>query len=211
MTPTPNITDFLSSDHISERTRAILQQRATPVPEDYAPGQLSPESFRILRSVTNDLLPQETVLGTQALDLAARIDMSLAGKRDGWRYAELPSDIQAWEAGLLTIADLAFTQHGSSYPDLTPEQRGTLLDDVTKGLAGIDQANRLTAPQMKLWTSDLRAETVACFMSHPAVQCALGISSSMTGGDNVFQGFANVTPDSKEAFEPEAIVAEARV
>ncbi|MBS1103246.1 gluconate 2-dehydrogenase subunit 3 family protein, partial [Gluconobacter sp. Dm-62] len=138
------------------------------------------------------------------INMTARIDTALSGPRDGWRFADLPPDAEAWEAALLTLDDVTFEQHGLRFIHLAPDLRGTLLDALMDGQIGLERDGRLTAPQMKRWAEDLRGEVVDCVMSDPRIQQALGISSSLTGGDTVFQGFTNVGPDSHEDFEPNA-------
>jgi len=207
MTSSTNSPDFLQSDHVSGRTRAILTSRLAVL---RGPEHLSERAFSILRVVCDDLLPHHTIPGTEQVDLAALVDWALGSRRDGWRYADLPSDREAYEAGLLTLDDLAADRSQQGYAGLAPEERGHVLDSVTEDGMGLEREGRLTAAQMTLWMADLRADVVTAYLSHPSVQQALGISAVMTGGDGVFQGFSQVGPDQKEPFEPAGMVEEVR-
>ncbi|MBF0849868.1 gluconate 2-dehydrogenase subunit 3 family protein [Gluconobacter sp. R75690] len=203
MSPPPDRPEILDSDHLSARTREILKSRLS-APETQ-PRTLSLQAYAVLDALLPVLLPIDEILpsGTD-INVTARIDAALSGPRDGWRFADLPPDAQAWEAALLTLDDVTFEQNGLRFIHLAPDLRGTLLDALMAGQIGLEREDRLTAPQMKRWAGDLRGEVVDCVMSDPRMQQALGISSSLTGGDTVFQGFTEVGPDSREDFEPKA-------
>lgn len=203
MSPPPDRPEILDSDHLSARTREILTSRlSVSAPQ---PRTLSLQAYAVLDALLPVLLPLDEILppGIE-INMTARIDAALSGPRDGWRFADLPPDAEAWEAALLTLDDVTFAQHGLRFIHLAQNLRGTLLDALMAGQIGLDREGRLTAPQMKRWAGDLRGEVVDCVMSDPRIQQALGISSSLTGGDTVFQGFTNVGPDSREDFEPKA-------
>lgn len=203
MSPPPDRPETLDSDHLSARTRAILTSRLS-APETQ-PRTLSLQAYAVLDALLPVLLPLDEILppGTD-INMTARIDAALSGPRDGWRFANLPPDAEAWEAALLTLDDVAAEQHGIRFIHLAPDLRGALLDAMMTGQLGLDRDGRLSIPQMARWAGDLRGEVVDCVMSDPRVQQALGISSSLTGGDTVFQGFTEVGPDSREDFEPKA-------
>ncbi|MCP1273944.1 gluconate 2-dehydrogenase subunit 3 family protein [Gluconobacter albidus] len=201
MSHPPDRPEILDSDHLSARTREILTSRLS-IPGTQ-PRTLSLQAYAVLDALLPILLPLDEILplGTDT-NMTARIDAALSGPRDGWRFADLPPDAEAWESALLTLDDVAADQHGLRFIHLAPGLRGPLLDAVMDGQIGLDREGRLTASQMKRWSGDLRGEVVDCVMSDPRIQQALGISSSLTGGDTVFQGFTNVGPDSREDFEP---------
>ncbi|MFT8989917.1 MAG: gluconate 2-dehydrogenase subunit 3 family protein [Gluconobacter albidus] len=203
MSHPPDRPEILDSDHLSARTREILTSRLS-IPGTQ-PRTLSLQAYAVLDALLPILLPLDEILplGTDT-NMTARIDAALSGPRDGWRFADLPPDAEAWESALRTLDDVAADQHGLRFIHLAPDLRGTLLDAVMDGQIGLDREDRLTASQMKRWSGDLRGEVVDCVMSDPRIQQALGISSSLTGGDTVFQGFTNVGPDSRENFEPKA-------
>ncbi|EHH67737.1 gluconate 2-dehydrogenase subunit 3 family protein [Gluconobacter morbifer] len=201
MTTPPESPAFLTSDHISHRTRNILLSRMEQETLS-RPEVLSLSAFAVLDALIPVLLPQDSVLPGHPLNLAVRIDRALAGPRDGWRFAELPPDAQAWEAALLTLDDVSVRRHGMRVLHLAADLRGELLDDLLAGTIGLQAKGRLTPAQMQRWSGDLRADVVECFLSDPTVQAALGISANLTGGDDIIQGFHSVSPDSREDFEP---------
>ena len=201
--------EFLASDHLSGRTRDIL---VTRLEDDLlqAPRVLSPRAFAVLEALLPVLLPQEDILGNSPLNLAVRIDTALAGPRDGWRFAELPPDVTAWEQALLTLDDLAQAQHSMPFPALNASEIGETLDELAEGRHGINAANRLTPEQMQKWSFDLRADAIECFLADARVQDALGISANLNGGDGVFQGFQTVDANERESFEPSPKIPSAK-
>mgnify|MGYP004710225037 FL=1 len=203
MSHPPDRPEILDSDHLSTRTREILTSRLSV--STAQPRTLSLRAYAVLDALLPVLLPLDEILPDSTdIAMTARIDAALSGPRDGWRFADLPPDAEAWESALLTLDDVAAEQHGLAFIHLAPDLRGTLLDAVMDGQIGLEREGRLTASQMRRWAGDLRGEVVDCLMSDPRIQQALGISSSLTGGDTVFQGFTEVGPDSRESFEPKA-------
>lgn len=192
---------FLQSDHVSSRTRSALLKRMEQ--EQGERTHLSPEAFRLLDIVCDDILPQQSLLGDVRLSLAVMIDQSLAGAGDGWRFAELPADLQAWEDGLASLNQYSQALFSQNYASLNADQRGVILDKAFEGtLPEHDQA-ALSPAQMALWSGDLRHNVVALFLAHPVTQDRLGISANMTGGDHIIQGFKDNSLLEREEFEPE--------
>ncbi|MCX5616423.1 gluconate 2-dehydrogenase subunit 3 family protein [Bombella sp. TMW 2.2559] len=192
---------FLQSDHVSSRTRSILLRRMEQ--EQGRRENLSPEAFQLLETVCDDILPQQFLLGDLRLNLAVMIDQSLAGSGDGWRFAELPADLQAWEDGLTSLNQYAQALFSQNYTALHADQRGVVLDQAFDGtLPEHDQAV-FSPEQMALWSGDLRHNIVSFFLAHPVVQDRLGISANMTGGDHIIQGFKADSLTDKEGFEPD--------
>jgi len=192
---------FLASDHLSRRTHDILTAR---LEEDASavPRTLSTTAFTVLDRLVSVLLPQEDILGQQPLNLALRVDMALSGPRDGWRFAELPPDIQAWEQALLTLSDLSISQFDRPFSQLEDNAVEIFLDGMGEGKVGLDAPRRLTPPQMQKWALDLRADVIECFLADPRIQNRLGMSANLNGGDERFQGFETVQANEREDFEP---------
>lgn len=193
--------DFLQSDHISARTRSALLQRMED--EQGKREHLSASSFDCLEQVCDDILPQSSLLGDVHLNLAVMIDKTLAGPGDGWRFADLPTDLKAWEMGLASLNDYAQHLFSSSYTALKAEDRGSLLDDAFAGTLPACSSAAFSPAQMALWSGDMRTAIVSSFLAHPIAQDKLGISANMTGGDKEIQGFSAHSLEQKEAFEPE--------
>lgn len=191
---------FLESDHISARTKAALLKRMQQ--EQAERAHLSAHNFELLKIVCDDILPQEPLLGEIHLNIAAMIDQSFAGPGDGWRFAELPEDLKAWEEGLSSLNSYAQVLFKTDYGQLTGEQKGELLDAAFEGCLPSSSTASFSPEQMKLWSGDLRNNIVGCFLAHPVAQEKLGISANLTGGDKEIQGFSHDGIYQKETFEP---------
>lgn len=145
-------------------TRRTLLERSQPSPE--TPAALSPEQLATLDAITRRLLPQDD---TNRVDLAGAIDRALsAGTGDGWRHAELPPDLQAYERGLACIDALAHERHAHAFADLEPAQQDSVLRDVSEGRAD----GRGFA--MAKWFGDLLATATEAYMAHPATLERMG-------------------------------------
>ncbi len=191
---------LLESAHLSSRTRALLLDRLDSPQE--RPCHLSLDSFSLLERICDDILPQHLLLPDGVnVPLAFLLDQALDGLRDGWRYADLPADKEAWEKGLHSIEAHAHARHHRSYHTLSSAQRGELLDHALEGTLPEAVPTSLTPHQMSLWSCDLRADIIGTFFAHPVVQEALDISALLTGGDDHLQGFQEIGLNQRDLFE----------
>ena len=179
---------LIASDRVSERTRRVMLARLDEPGDE--PRALSPAQRTLLTAVFGRVLPQR---GTD-LDLAGRMDVELgSGRGDGWRFAELPPDAEAWRLGLDTIAAAE-----PGFASLSPAQQDAVLDRIEAG--EID--GPLTGEQMVLWFRDVRAAAVRTWAAHPAAQAWLRYDGFADGGDGpVKQGFLTTHAGEWEAWQ----------
>ena len=183
---------LIASDHVSARTRRVMLERLAE-PGD-VPRALSPAQRALLTAVLARVVPQR---GTD-LDLAGRIDARLAaGVGDGWRFATLPPDAEAWRQGLDTIAALE-----PGFAGLPAAEQDAAFDRFAAGLVGSDEAGLLTAEQLALWCTDVQAEAVRVWLSHPATQAWLRYDGFADGGDGpIKQGFTTTRAGEWEPWQ----------
>ena len=178
----------IASARTSRRTRAALAVRALADDAYYAPAVLSPVQLQILRTLADQVIPQTG----PSIDLAARIDAQLAAaKGDGWRFADMPPDGEAYAAALDALAGLdTLADH---------EQQARL-----KQLAGGEFKSAVfSAEQMKNWFEDLRADLVRIWVAHPATMARIGFDGFANGGDGTRkQGFERLAANERESWEP---------
>ncbi len=189
---------LIGSDRVSEKTRALLLERARPDDPEYRPQAMLAAEFAILRAVLSRVLPQTA----PSIDLAARIDAELGGGGDGWRFDLLPPDQEAYRAALATLDAAAVARHGRSFTALGDAARDGLLADVASArLSGA--AGPLDAAQMQAWFEDLRAAAVRHYVAHPATLARIGYGGIGYGGDGEPKpGFAAVGLGLREPWEP---------
>lgn len=179
---------LMASDRVSRRTRAALAVRAIADDPDYAPRVLSPKQLQTLRTLADQVLPQDE----RSIDLAARVDAQLAsGKADGWRFANMPPDPQAYAHALNALA---------TFDTLSRTEQQELL---TRLAAGKVDGAALSAEQMQQWFEDLRADLVRLWTAHPATMARIGFDGFANGGDGLRkQGFHLLGVGEREGWEP---------
>ena len=120
------------------------------------------------------------------------IDSRLAaGETDGWRYADMPEDGQAWRDTLSYLDADAFLRCGTSFAGASAVDQMALLQAVQD--LGSDEWHGLPAAHVwSLWTR------YACtaFYSHPAAWSAIGFP-----GPAYPRGYKNAGVGKLEPFE----------
>jgi hypothetical protein len=143
----------------------------------------------IARPLLDALLDQQTEPRVPVLEM---IDARLAEfQTDGWRYAELPEDGQAWKQSLRAIDTDACTEHGHGFAACDGPQQQKLIQAVQDRQA--DDWHGLRADRIwSLWTR------YACtaFYSHPWAWNEIGFP-----GPAYPRGYKNPGVDSREPFE----------
>jgi pimeloyl-ACP methyl ester carboxylesterase len=190
---------LIRSERVNTRLRAELLRRAEPDDPAYQPQALDPVGLAILRAACARVLPQS---GAGRIDLAARIDARLAsGAGDGWRFAKLPPDPQAYRLALRTLDAAARTAKGQPFVALGAAAQDALLASLDDGAVAGD----LDAEQMRFWFEDLRADVARIYLAHPAALARLGFSGIGAGGDTEpLPGFRAIGIGVREPWEPQA-------
>jgi len=115
---------LIQSDRVSAETREALLARAEPDEIAYTPQMFNAGAFATLRAVR--VLPQDRV------DVAQRLDRALAeGSGDGWHFAALAPDGEAYRSALEALAGFA---------GLDPATQDAMLANVQKGEHGAASA-----------------------------------------------------------------------
>ncbi|WP_419727835.1 alpha/beta hydrolase [Lichenicola sp.] len=190
---------LLESDRITKRTRTALAGRLHDDPA-YSPQVLGAPQLAILRAVMERVLPPPDGL---SIDLAARLDAMLTeGTGDGWRFAGMPPDAQAYSMALDTLE--ASAQAGFDRPFVCLPQRDQekLLDRIESSAIGFDLPGMLTAENMEHWFEELRGDAARLLMGDPRMMARLGCTAVATGGDAALAGFTAYGPNSAEDWEP---------
>lgn len=185
---------LIQSDRVSARTRAVLRERALPDDPAYEPAALAPSAFHTLRAVLDRVLPQSVI------DLAQRLDKALAaGGGDGWRFADLPGDVEAYRCGLAALDAAAAVDGG--FASLTVAAQDAMLVEVAAGR--ISQSGEFDPAMLQHWFEDLRSDAVKLYVAHPATFARMNYCGFAYGGDGALkQGFHALEPGSRESWEP---------
>ena len=193
---------LLASDRVNARLRHALEERARPVEAADGDRALDPPALAALRAIVRRVLPQDD----GAADLAGRIDARLAsGRGDGWRYAVLPDDADAYRQALRTLDEAATRRHGRAVADLAEDEVDALLRAVADGSLAPDGPASPGAEAFRRWFEDLRADLVRTYMALPSTLDRIGFSGIGAGGDGAaLRGFARFGIGLEEEWEPRA-------
>ena len=160
---------LLASALVTPATRAVLLDRlaASPVAE---PRALDAAAFATLRAVCARLIPQPE--RSDPVDLAGAVDDRLArGEGNGWRYATMPPDAEAYERGLHGIDECARVTRGAAFVDLPGADQDEVLRAVQRGQPAGAAWGGLPADR---FFEELLAELVESYYSHPVAQEEIG-------------------------------------
>src|SRR3712207_6468313 len=115
-----------------EKTRRLVLDRIRNVP---ARAFFSPAEFAVLDAVCDRLLPQDDRAPQQRIPIAPFIDHRLAtGAGDGYRYAEMPWDEEAYRRGLAGIDETSHVLFGATgFVELTGRQQDAVLAAIEAG------------------------------------------------------------------------------
>jgi surfactin synthase thioesterase subunit len=177
---------LLASDRVGTRTRHALLARRLP-PTDDTPTCLAAAQRETLTSILARILPDVGAGEALGRQLEAALAM---GQGDGWRFADLPPDVEAWRAGLDALEGFA---------GLDERAQDARLEALAAG--GVAGAC-LTASQMKFWFEDVRAEAVRTWLALPATMARIGYDGFANGGDgDRIQGYGETAADRVEAWQ----------
>jgi len=181
----------IASPRVSARTRGILAVRSLPDAPEREPRVLTRGQLDTLRAVARVVVPQP---GDRPIDLALRVDDQLAdGLGDGWRPDGLPTDVDAYRAGL----DALQTDAARGDEHLAGVLESIDAGEYTPASGGLDSG------QLQAWAEDAAVDLAKQWMAHPATMAAVDYDGFANGGDGLRkQGFLLLGADEREAWEP---------
>lgn len=167
--PAGTVRVLLETESVSEPTREVLRERLARPPV-VAPRFFATDEFATLRAVCHRLLPQPD--RAEPIDLAGEIDGRLAtGIGDGWRYAEMPPDGDAYRLALRGLDEVALARYGDRFANLAPDRQDAILAAVQRGAVAGGAWERV-APQR--FFEEALAEAVEIYYAHPLAQEEIG-------------------------------------
>lgn len=168
--PAGTVRALLPTAHVSEATRAALQQRLD-APADYAPQFFAPETFALLEAVAACLLPQPD-RPERPIALAPSVDERLAaGKSDGWRYDALPPDREAYRLGLGGVQETSQALFLNEFTALDAQQQQHVMQAVADGTPPGTIWQTLDAAR---FFEETLVELTAIYYAHPLAQEEIG-------------------------------------
>ena len=186
---------LLNTPAVTPATRAVLVARLAPT-RDVVPRFLDGATYAVLAAVCARLIPQPE--RPQPIELAGPVDARLAdGRGNGWRYAVLPPDGDAYRRALTAVDAEATRRYATPFPALDAARQDAVLVAVQHG-AVVDPAWAGLSPTR--WFEELLAEVTEFYYSHPFGQDEIGCAAMADG-----PGWTAIGLDERAPREPAAV------
>lgn len=183
---------LLPTDHVTPATRAALLARLAPPPATM-PRFLDAATFATFAAICARLVAP--VEAETAAALAAQVDARLAtGGGDGWRYATMPPDGDAYRQGTRGVDALARARFGVAFPALDAARQDVLLHAVQRGEVSGEPWDAFPAAR---FFEEVLAEVALYFYSDPLTQEEIGYVGMADA-----HGWQAVALDARAPHEP---------
>jgi hypothetical protein len=179
-----------NSESFDDTTRGVLRARLESIP----PRRFFTEAeWQLLEALAARILPQPD--RAEPVPITPWIDAQLhAGVQEGFRYANMPPQSEAWRRSLAAIDAEARFRHDRAFVELEPAQADALLEAIGGG-----QANRDLWPGLdpQRFFIGVLAKTIAgMYYSHPAAWSEVGF-----GGPASPRGYVRLGFDQRDPWE----------
>lgn len=184
---------LLNTSRVDPRMRARLIARNLP-PDPQAAGVLNQAQRQVLAAIVAQVVDSSE----GADELAHRIDIALAaGEGDGWRFAELPPDRDAWIAGLASVDALA-----GGFCHRTTAAQASLLRQLQRRELTVGAGSPLDPDQLALWFEDACAQIARVWTSLPRTMVKMGYDGFAVARDGELAlGYALTGANEVEAWQ----------
>ena len=174
----------------NEQTRRVIDRRLAVARE---PGFFTAVEWQVLTAVCDRIMPQPQ--GRPPVPLAAFVDQKIAnGMLDGYRYATLPPQGEAWRRGLAALDEAARTAHTLGFCDLSPEQQDDLLRGMQRGeLVGPAWGGM---PCQQFFQHRVIPDITHAYYAHPVAWNEIGF-----GGPASPRGYVRMGLDRRDPWE----------
>ena len=179
----------------NEKTREIIDRRLAVRRE---PRFFSAAEWRTLRAICDRIMPQPK--DRPPVPLAAYVDEKMAdGVLDGYRYAQLPPQGEAWRRGLAALDQEAREEHGARFDELLPALQDALLHRMQKSEMKSEAWGGM--PCKIFFAHRVIPDITHAYYSHPIAWNEIGF-----GGPASPRGYVRMQLDRRDPWE----AAEAR-
>jgi Gluconate 2-dehydrogenase subunit 3 len=172
----------------NEQTRQVIDRRLAVARE---PRFFSAGEWHTLEAVCERILPQPRT--RPPVPLPAYVDEKLhKGQLDGYRFAQLPPQGEAWRRGLAALEAEVRERHGVAFT--TPSQQDSLLACMQRGeLCGPAWGGM---PSRIFFEHRLIPDIVHAYYSHPTAWNEIGY-----GGPASPRGYVRIRLDRRDPWE----------
>lgn len=174
----------------NEVTRKVVHARLA-VPRE--PRFFNQGEWDTLQAVCARIMPQPAT--GAIIPLAAYVDAKITEKHeDGYRYASLPHQGEAWQRGLAALDQEAADSHGARYHLLTPEQQDALLQRMQDGK--LDCSAWQGMPCKLFFEHRVIADITHAYYAHPIAWNEIGF-----GGPASPRGYVRMGLNRRDPWE----------
>jgi hypothetical protein len=174
----------------NEPTRAAIDRRLTPPP---GPRFFTESEWLTLGAVCDRIMPQPA--GRPAVPLPAYVDQKMADDiLDGYRYAVLPPQGDAWRQGLAGLDQSADDLFGAPFHRLPAERQDDLLRRMQEGQLGGEAWGDM--PCQPFFQHRLIPDITHAYYAHPTAWNEIGF-----GGPASPRGYVRMALDRRDPWE----------
>jgi hypothetical protein len=174
----------------NRKTREVIDRRLA-VP--HTPRFFTEEEFATVAAIAARLVPQPH--DRPPIPLAPLVDEKLhSGRNDGYRFAGMPREGEAWRLGLRALDAEARRAHGAAFRDLEPAAQDSLLARMQEGQ--LDDAAWSGMPPKLFFTHRMAHDIVMAYYAHPTAWNEIG-----WGGPASPRGYVRMGFDRRDAWE----------
>jgi hypothetical protein len=172
-------------------TRKVVQRRLA-VPRE--PRFFNAAEWDTLGAVCNRIMPQP--VGRPSIPLPAYVDAKITEKHmDGYRYAALPDQGEAWQRGLAALDQEAQDAHAGRFHTLPPEKQDDLLRRMQRGELHAETWGGM--PCQSFFEHRVIADITHAYYAHPIAWNEIGF-----GGPASPRGYVRMQLDRRDPWEP---------
>ena len=174
----------------NEVTRKVVHARLAVARE---PRFFDAREWETLHAVCARIMPQPATGAT--IPLPAYVDAKITeGHKDGYRYASLPSQGEAWRRGLAALDREAADAHGARFHLLTPDQQDALLGRMQAGELRSEAWGGM--PCKPFFEHRVIADITHAYYAHPIAWNEIGF-----GGPASPRGYVRMALDRRDPWE----------
>lgn len=174
----------------NRKTREVIDKRLA-VPRE--PRFFDPEEFATVMAIAARLVPQPN--HRPPIPVASLVDEKLHhDKTDGYRFAPLPREREAWRLGLKALDAEARRMHGTPFHELEAATQDALLHRMQEGMLH-DEAWAGMPPKL-FFNQRMAHDIVMAYYSHPTAWSEIG-----WGGPAAPRGYVRMDFDKRDHWE----------
>ena len=172
-------------------TREVIARRLA-VPRE--PRFFTATEWETLGALCGRIMPQPT--DRPLVPLPAYVDAKIADRHlDGYRYATLPKQGEAWQRGLAALNVEALTAYGAPFHELPAETQDSVISAMQKGELASDAWGGM--PCKAFFEHRVIADITHAYYAHPVSWNEIGF-----GGPASPRGYVRMGLDRRDPWEP---------